>query len=152
MTVLATRVAAASIVEAAPLALAGLAALALVVGAAVIVVRRRRPALELRKLDAARPGATSRLSPARSVTLRRDPKLPSPRREALSKRCCAGWGSRTASTAPRKPATWPPMTARLRPRWRPPIGRSAKTPTGSRRRALTSYRDVLDPCSKTPGR
>ena len=53
MTVLAARVAAASIVEAAPLALAGLAALALVVGSAVIFVRRRRPALELRKLDAA---------------------------------------------------------------------------------------------------
>jgi hypothetical protein len=53
---LAARVAAASIVEAAPLALAGLAALALVVGAVVIFVRRRRPALELRKLDAAEAG------------------------------------------------------------------------------------------------
>jgi len=65
MTVLAALVAAASIVEATPLALAGfhtrfvlaaVAALALVVGAVVIFVRfvrRRRPALELRKLDAA---------------------------------------------------------------------------------------------------
>jgi len=62
MTVLAALVAAASIVEATPLALAGfhtrfvlagVAALALVVGAVVIIVRRRRPALELRKLDAA---------------------------------------------------------------------------------------------------
>jgi hypothetical protein len=62
MTVLAALVAAASIVEATPLALAGfhtrfvlaaVAALALVVGAVVIFVRRRRPALELRKLDTA---------------------------------------------------------------------------------------------------